>query len=73
MKKEKIPNSVAIKICEEIRNRNQKKRFGIGKMQCYFCWRFGKEAYNAGNPGKLCAFGSEDNRGCWQVNKLYNS
>ena len=73
-KKEIIPQKIAMDLCEEVRKRNQQKRwpFYIGKMQCHFCWRFGKKAYNAGNPGKLCAFGSENNRGCWQVNKLYD-
>ncbi|MFX1505631.1 MAG: hypothetical protein ACFFDC_05905 [Promethearchaeota archaeon] len=74
MEQKVIPKSIALGLCEEIRIRNQKKRwpFYIGKMQCHFCWRFGKKAYNTGNPSKLCAFASEDNRGCWQVNKLYD-
>lgn len=73
-KKEIIPQTIVLKLCDEIRTRNRKKRwiFGIGKMQCHFCWLFGKKAYNADNPEKLCAFGSDDNRGCWQVNKLYD-
>lgn len=72
-KKEVIPQKIALELCEKVRIRNQQKRFlfSIGKMQCHFCWRFGKKAYNAGNPGKLCAFGSDNNRGCWQVNKLF--
>lgn len=74
MEQKIIPQQIALELCEEIRIRNQQKRwpFYIGKMQCHFCWRFGKKAYNAGNPEKLCAFGSGDNRGCWQVNKLYD-
>ena len=74
MKQKIIPQRIALGLCEEIRIRNQQKRwpFYIGKMQCHFCWRFGKKAYNAANPRKLCAFGSDDNRGCWQVNKLYD-
>ena len=73
-KMEEIPKIIALELCEEVRVRNQQKRFffGIGKMQCHFCWRFGKKAYNAGNPDKLCVFGSDDNRGCWQVNRLYD-
>lgn len=73
-KKEIIPQKITLELCERVRIRNQKKClfFSIGKMQCHFCWRFGKKAYNAGNPEKLCAFGSEDNRGCWQVNRLYD-
>ena len=70
-----IPRQIALKLCEKIRTKNQQKiwPFGIGKMQCYFCWRFGKKEFNTGNPEKLCAFASDDNRGCIQVNKLYKS
>lgn len=73
-KKEEIPRKIALELCDEVRTRNQYKRwpFGIGKMQCHFCWRFGKKAYYEGNPEKLCAFNSDDNRGCWQVNKFYD-
>ncbi|MFX1285079.1 MAG: hypothetical protein ACFFB5_15570 [Promethearchaeota archaeon] len=73
-KKRTIPQKIALELCEKVRGRNQKKRllFSIGKMQCHFCWRFGKKAYNAGNPEKLCVFSSDNNRGCWQVNKLFD-
>ncbi|MFX0016001.1 MAG: hypothetical protein ACFFB2_15945 [Promethearchaeota archaeon] len=74
-KTEFIPQKIALELCEEIRLKNQQKRllFSIGKMQCHFCWHFGKKAFIAGNPAKLCAFGSDNNRGCWQVNKLYDN
>ncbi len=73
-KKEIIPPKIALELCEEVRMRNKQERFplSIGKMQCHFCWFFGKKSYNAGNPEKLCAFGSDSNRGCWQVNRLYD-
>ena len=72
--KKDIPKKQAMEICEEIREKNKHKRFifSIGKMQCHFCWYFGKKDYEAGNPEKMCAFGSEDNRGCWQINKIYD-
>ncbi len=74
-KEELIPQKIAINLCEEVRRKNQQKNLfiSIGKMQCHFCWFFGKKAYNQGNPKKLCAFSSDDNRGCWQVNKLYDN
>ncbi len=68
-----IPKDIALELCEEIRTNNQQKRVGIGKTQCYFCWKFAKEKYNAGNPSKLCIFATEDLRGCEQVNKLYDA
>ncbi|MFX0123856.1 MAG: hypothetical protein ACFFAE_09480 [Candidatus Hodarchaeota archaeon] len=73
-KKEIIPQKTALELCQEVRLKNRQKHwfFNIGKIQCHFCWYFGKKAYNAGNPEKLCVFGSNDNRGCWQVNRLYD-
>jgi hypothetical protein len=72
--KKEIPQGIAIEICEKIRDRNKQKHFifSIGKMQCHFCWYFGKKEYEAGNPEKMCAFGSDDNRGCWQINRIYD-
>jgi hypothetical protein len=73
-KKEFLPQDTAVDLCTEIRIRNQQKRWplGIGKVQCYFCWYFGKKAFQAGDPTKLCAFSSDDNRGCWQVNRMFD-
>ena len=64
-----IPLEQALELCEEIRTKNQLKRwpFRTGKMQCYFCWRFSKQ-----NPEKLCFSASVDLRGCRQVNKLFD-
>ena len=77
MKQEKrlIPQKIALELSEEVRIKNQKQNwpFGIRKMQCHFCWYFGRKAYNAGNPDKLCAFGADNNRGCWQINKLFDN
>ena len=72
--KKEIPQEIAMTICDEIREKNNQKNFilSIGKMQCHFCWYFGKKDYKAGNPEKMCAFGSDDNRGCWQINRIYD-
>ena len=72
--KKEIPKKKAMEICEAIREKNKQKRFifSAGKMQCHFCWYFGKKDFEAGNPEKMCAFGSDDNRGCWQINRIYD-
>lgn len=62
----KIPREIALKLCEEIRKENERKRFGIGKTQCWGCYKFAKE-----DSSKLCIFTNEMNRGCSQVNKRY--
>lgn len=62
-----IPGDIALQLCQEIREENARKRFGAGKMQCKFCYKFGRD-----NPEKLCIFANEQNRGCSQVNKRYD-
>ncbi|MFX0092166.1 MAG: hypothetical protein ACFFBD_10430 [Candidatus Hodarchaeota archaeon] len=67
-----IPLETALQLCEEIRSRNLKKRFGVGKMQCWGCWKFGQEKKENGTPN-LCLFDEEGtNRGCWQINRVYD-
>jgi len=63
----KIPRDIALQLCNEIREENARKTFGTGKMQCHFCYKFGKD-----NPERLCIFANEQNRGCSQVNKRYD-
>jgi len=65
-----IPKEIALKLCEEIRKENARKRFSFGKLQCRFCYKFNKD-----NPelSSRCIFGNEQNRGCWQVNKRYDA
>lgn len=43
-------------------------------MQCWGCWKFGKKENFQGEIiyDNICAFNHENNRGCWQINKLYN-
>lgn len=65
--KDAIPTEIALKLCNEIREENARKRLGFGKTQCQFCYRFGKE-----KTERLCIFGNEQNRGCQQVNKRYD-
>jgi hypothetical protein len=69
-----IPKETVLTLCEEIRTNHQKTwfPFGIGKMQCWGCWRFGKKVDKEGNISNICAFNPPANRGCWQINKLYD-
>jgi len=64
---EMIPKEEALRLCDEIREENMKKRFSAGKHQCSFCY---KRA--GGNPEKLMIFANPLNRGCSQVNKRYD-
>ena len=63
-----IPKEIALKLCDEIREENHRKKFGMGKMACYFCYKYARD-----NPSKLCIFAYELNRGCYQVNKRYDA
>ena len=70
--KQPIQRELAIQICEEIVSNHRKSRIwplGIGKLQCWGCQRFGKKSDNVDN---ICALNNEDNRGCWQVNKIFD-
>ena len=61
-----IPRGVALELCKQIREENERKLFGFGKTQCSFCYKFAKD-----NASKFCIFANELNRGCSQVNKRY--
>jgi len=37
-------------------------------MQCSVCYKLGRD-----DPHRLCIFANEQNRGCTQVNKRYDS
>ncbi|MEM2872937.1 MAG: hypothetical protein QXD82_02075 [Nitrososphaerales archaeon] len=63
----KIPREIALELCNEIRRENSRKKFGIGKTQCSFCYELARD-----NPSRLCIFTNELNRGCSQVNKRYD-
>lgn len=57
-----IPRDVALKLCDEIRSENKRKRFSIWKLQCWGCYWNAKR-----DVEKLCVFGG----GCPQVNRRY--
>ena len=69
-----IPTETVHQLCEEIRIKHSKSwfPFGIGKMQCWGCWRFGKKVDQDGKISNICALNNTKNRGCWQINKLYD-
>ena len=43
-KENNIPKNKVLELCEVIRSKHKKGKwpFGIGKMQCWGCWKFGK-------------------------------
>jgi hypothetical protein len=67
--KDEISREIALKLCEEVRAGNKQKLLSFGKVQCYFCWKFGRKKNNNGEIviHNICAF----NGGCHQVNRLY--
>jgi hypothetical protein len=69
-----IPSETVYQFCEEVRMKHKKSwfPFGIGKMQCWGCWRYGKKVDTDGKISNICAFNHPENRGCWQINKLYD-
>ena len=69
-----ISEERVLELCEIIRNRHKKSRwpFGIGKMQCWGCWKFGRKITDNGTIYNICALNNPNNRGCRQMNKLYD-
>jgi hypothetical protein len=65
---EPIPENIALKICEEIRERNKKRKFSFAKMQCWGCMKYSTKKEDIRHR---CIFSNEDNRGCHLVNKIY--
>jgi hypothetical protein len=67
--KDEVSREIALKLCEEVRARNKQKFFSFGKLQCYFCWKFGRKKNKNGEMviHNICAL----NGSCHQVNKLY--
>lgn len=65
-----IPFEIAVKICDEVRENNKKKLLSVGKGMCWGCIKFSKD-----DVKKRCFFNSEknDNRGCFQINNLFDS
>jgi hypothetical protein len=62
-----IPKDTALKLCEEIREENNRKKFGSGKMMCWGCIKATKDDVKG-----RCVFANELNRGCYQVNARYD-
>jgi len=64
-----LQKEIALGLCREVRTQNKLKFFSLGKVQCYFCWKFGRKKNENGDYEiiNICAL----NDGCHQVNKLY--
>ena len=62
-----IPKEVAHKLCQEIREKNRGRFYSFHGLWCWGCNKFSK-----GDPAKLCYSNRPDNRGCSQVNRLYD-
>ena len=73
-KESKIPKNKVLELCEVIRSKHKKGKwpFGIGRMQCWGCWKFGKEIDEEGDITNICALNHSENRGCRQINVLYD-
>jgi hypothetical protein len=41
-------------------------------MQCWGCWNSGKSTDEEGNITNICALSHSENRGCRQINVLYD-
>ena len=73
-KEERIPKEKVLELCKVIRGKHEKSRwpFGIGKMQCWGCWKFGKKEDKEGDITNICALNHSEYRGCRQINTLYD-
>jgi hypothetical protein len=67
--KRKIDREIALKLCEEIRNKNKKKFISFNKWWCHFCYKFSNTEEKITNR---CCLNDENNRGCSQVNKKFD-
>ncbi|MFX1344866.1 MAG: hypothetical protein ACFFBC_05915 [Promethearchaeota archaeon] len=64
-----IPESIALQICEEIREYNREKKFSLAKVQCWGCMKYSNKKDDIKHR---CIFSKENNRGCHLVNKVYD-
>jgi hypothetical protein len=62
-----IPEDIAIKLCDEVREINSKKKISFRKGQCWGCMKFSKR-----NIKNRCIFSKENNRGCQMVNERFD-
>ena len=71
--KTNIQKEIVLELCEVIRKQHQNSKwpFGIGKMQCWGCWKFGGKYDEELNITNICALNHPENRGCRQINNLY--
>jgi hypothetical protein len=68
-----ISRQAAIKLCKQVIQDHRTERFKLYKIsywQCWGCQRFGNKD---GSFDNICALNAEGNRGCRQVNKLFDS
>ena len=65
-----IPEDIALQICEEIREKNKKKKLSFAKVQCWGCMKYSNKK---GDIKHRCIFSKEDNRGCQLVNKIFDA
>ena len=74
IKEGSIPKEKVLELCEVIRNKHKmgKWPFGFGKMQCWGCWKFGRNSDNEEEITNICALNHPENRGCRQINNLYD-
>lgn len=67
--KEAIPEEIAVKLCQQIREENADKLISWVKLQCWGCMRFSdfenRGSCIYGDPETLC--------GCNLVNKRYDN
>lgn len=64
-----IPEDIALKLCEEIRESNSKKKISLGKGQCWGCMKYSNKKKDI---KYRCIFSKENNRGCHMVNKSFD-
>lgn len=59
-----VPRETALKLCEEIRAENRRKKLRFLSFQALQCW--GCETFSKGDPAKMCVAG-----GCNLVDARY--
>ena len=64
-----IPEEIALKLCEEVRESNSKKKISFGKGQCWGCMKFSNKK---GDIKYRCIYSKENNRGYQMVNNRFD-
>ena len=65
-----IPEDIALKLCEDVRERNSKKEISLAKVQCWGCTKYSNRK---GDIKHRCIFFNENNRGCHLVNRIFDA